>query len=69
VSCQNVRDYGSIRCCLLSSSAAGDGGLANYGVLGFGIDGTGQTMAGWLYKLGVPVTMVLDSAVAYAMEW
>jgi translation initiation factor 2B subunit (eIF-2B alpha/beta/delta family) len=31
-------------------------------------DGTGQTMARELDKLGVPVTMVLDSGVAYALE-
>ncbi|WIA14590.1 hypothetical protein OEZ86_013078 [Tetradesmus obliquus] len=31
-------------------------------------DGTGQAMARELDKLGVPVTMVLDSGVAYALE-
>jgi len=31
-------------------------------------DGTGQSMARALDELGVPVTMVLDSGVAYALE-
>lgn len=31
-------------------------------------DGTGETMARQLDSLGVPVTLVLDSGVAYALE-
>lgn len=31
-------------------------------------DGTGQTMARALDALGLPVTLVLDSGVAYALE-
>jgi len=31
-------------------------------------DGTGETMARQLDALGVPVTLVLDSGVAYALE-
>jgi translation initiation factor eIF-2B subunit alpha len=31
-------------------------------------DGTGERMARQLDALGVPVTMVLDSGVAYALE-
>jgi translation initiation factor eIF-2B subunit alpha len=31
-------------------------------------DGTGESMARQLDALGVPVTLVLDSGVAYALE-